>query len=85
MRALTPEECKKISGGKTDWNEWARYNAYGSMPNPPNFRDFSQAITEGTLLGAYIGGPIGAAEGAFGGGAVYIIGNAYYNVKNYYF
>jgi hypothetical protein len=85
VKPLNLKECKKISGGKTDWDEWARYNGYGGMPNPPNFKDFSQAVGEGAMLGAYVGGPIGAAEGAFGGGVVYILGNATYNIKNYYF
>jgi hypothetical protein len=78
-------ECKKISGGKTDWDEWARHNGYGDMPSAPNFKDFSQAVGEGAMFGAYVGGPIGAAEGAFGGGVVYILGNATYNIRNYYF
>ncbi len=82
MKILELKECKEVSGGKTNNNQ---ESGYGEMPSPPNFKDFSQAVGEGALLGAYVGGPIGAAEGAFGGGVVYILGNATYNAYNYYF
>jgi len=77
MRDLTEKELNIVSGG-TD-------NGYGAMPNPPNFSDFSSAVGQGALFGLYVGGPVGALEGAFGGGAVYITVNAWNNFTNYYY
>ena len=93
MRDLTQEELKRVGGGKTDWDAYNRNhgitrpinNGYGNMPNPPNFNDFSTNVKDGMIVGAFIGGPVGAIEGGILNGSYYLIKIGYSNISNYYF